>query len=94
MGPADVSRREDLRRLRGAQCRGGMAQRMLFRPDPSDELALRADPRFFVPKSRTTWLGFDLAADPDWDEVAELAESSYRQVALRRMVSALDRSRT
>jgi len=26
----------------------------------------------------------------DWDEVAELAEDSYRQVALKRMLKALD----
>jgi hypothetical protein len=78
----------------GHSAAGEWPSGMLFRPDPSDELALRADPRFFVPKYRTTWLGLDLTADPDWDEVAELAESSYRQVALRRMVRALDRSRT
>jgi predicted protein tyrosine phosphatase len=30
------------------------------------------------------------AAEVDWAEVVELAETSYRQVALKRMLAALD----
>jgi hypothetical protein len=37
-------------------------------------------------------VALDLTAAPvDWVEVAELMESSYRQVALKRMLKALDR---
>jgi hypothetical protein len=41
--------------------------------------------------NRRGWLAFDFTSAPvDWDEVGELMESSYRQVALVRMVKALD----
>jgi hypothetical protein len=37
------------------------------------------------------WLALDLTAAPvDWREVTELVETSYRQVALNRMLVALD----
>ncbi len=38
------------------------------------------------------WLALDLTARKkvDWTEVAELMESSYRQVALKRMLKALE----
>ena len=37
------------------------------------------------------WLALNFeAADVDWQEVAELMEGSYRQVALKRMLAALD----
>jgi hypothetical protein len=37
------------------------------------------------------WVALDFtAAEVDWGEVAELIESSYRQVALKRMLRALD----
>ncbi|HKA92502.1 MAG TPA: MmcQ/YjbR family DNA-binding protein, partial [Acidimicrobiia bacterium] len=38
------------------------------------------------------WLALDFAARKrvDWTEVAELVESSYRQVALKRMLKALE----
>ncbi|MCH9815142.1 MAG: MmcQ/YjbR family DNA-binding protein [Actinomycetia bacterium] len=66
---------------------------IIIKPDPEDEAALRADSRFFVPKYWTTWLAVDLdASDIEWDEVAELLESSYRQVALKRMLTRLDES--
>ena len=50
-------------------------------------------PRFVVPPyfGPSGWLALDLAAaPPDWQEVLELLESSYRQVALVRMRRALD----
>jgi len=63
---------------------------MIFKPDPEELLALQNDDRFFIPPYFPTWLCLDLADDPDWDEVGELIDSSYRQVALRRMIRALD----
>jgi hypothetical protein len=45
-------------------------------------------PPYFGPSG---WLALDFTAAPvDWQEVAELMESSYRQVALQRMLRALD----
>jgi predicted DNA-binding protein (MmcQ/YjbR family) len=64
-----------------------------FKPEPDEREALAQDPRFYVPKYHGPygWLALDLTAAPvDWDEVAELMEGSYRQVAIQRMRKALD----
>ncbi|RJK94714.1 MmcQ/YjbR family DNA-binding protein [Vallicoccus soli] len=66
---------------------------LALKPDPLERPALEQDPRFYVPPYHGPygWLALDLgAAAVDWDEVAELVESSYRQVALQRMLRALD----
>jgi predicted DNA-binding protein (MmcQ/YjbR family) len=71
------------------------AYAIIFKPDPAERPALVDDPRFYAPAyfGPSGWLALDLSAAPvDWDEVAELLESSYRQVALKRMLAALDRS--
>jgi len=48
--------------------------------------------RFFVPPyvGGRGWLGLRLDVDPDWDEVAEVAEDAYRMVAPKRFVAQLD----
>jgi predicted DNA-binding protein (MmcQ/YjbR family) len=66
---------------------------LILKPDPDDADALRQDDRFFAPKywGPGGWLQLRLgAAAVDWEEVAELVEGSYRQVALKRMLTALD----
>ena len=66
---------------------------MIFKPDPEDRLALLEDPRFYVPPyyGPSGWLALDFqAAEVDWDEVGELVDASYRQIALKRMLLALD----
>jgi predicted DNA-binding protein (MmcQ/YjbR family) len=66
---------------------------MIFKPDPDERPALLGDPRFTSPPyfGPSGWLALDLAApDVDWGEVRELLDSSYRQVALVRMLRALD----
>jgi hypothetical protein len=66
---------------------------LVLKPDPAEREALIADPRFYVPPYHGPygWVALDLtAAEVDWVEVAELAETSYRQVALKRMLAALD----
>ncbi len=70
---------------------------LVFKPDPEERPALLGDARFYVPfyvpryHGAYGWLGLDLDAAPvDWDEVAELLDASYRQVALKRMLRALD----
>lgn len=64
-----------------------------FKPDPDERSALEQDPRVYVPpySGASGWLALDLEAAPvDWTEIAELVESSYRQIALKRMINALD----
>jgi hypothetical protein len=65
-----------------------------FLPEPDERPALLEDARFFVPKYHGPygWLSLDLTKRKkvDWGEVAELMESSYRQVAKATLLQALD----
>ena len=66
---------------------------VIFKPDADERLALVDDPRFYVPPyyGPSGWLTLDFEAAPvDWDEVRELVELSYRQIALKRQLKALD----
>lgn len=47
--------------------------------------------RFFVPPyvGHHGWIGIWLDADPDWEEVADLVEQSYRMTAPKRLVARL-----
>jgi len=66
---------------------------VIFKPDPPERPALAGDQRFYAPAyyGPAGWLALDFTAAPvDWGEVAELMEASYRQVALIRMLNALD----
>jgi predicted DNA-binding protein (MmcQ/YjbR family) len=64
---------------------------VIFKPEPDDAAALRADDRFYVAKYHPKELALDFTKAPvDWDEVAELMEASYRQVASKRLLKALD----
>jgi predicted DNA-binding protein (MmcQ/YjbR family) len=66
---------------------------LIFKPDSDDRASLVQDERFYSPPyfGPSGWLALDLDAAPvDWEEVAELADASYRQVALKRMLKALD----
>jgi len=59
-------------------------------------LLVAADPaRFFVPAyvGHRGWVGVRLDGPVDWDEVAELAEDSYRLVAPRALVVRWDADR-
>ena len=65
---------------------------LVFKPDPTDREALLQDARILVPPyyGPGGWLALDLAAaPPDWAEVRELLDGSYRQIALKRMLRAL-----
>ncbi len=67
---------------------------VVFRPEPDERPALLDDERFYVPAywGPSGWLALDFTAAPvDWQEVAELLDNSYRQVALKRMIAELDR---
>ncbi|MGI8647193.1 MAG: MmcQ/YjbR family DNA-binding protein [Mycobacteriales bacterium] len=66
---------------------------MVFKPDATDSEALLSDQRFYSPPyfGAAGWLALDFTvAAVDWAEVAELLDASYRQMALKRMLRALD----
>jgi hypothetical protein len=66
---------------------------VVFKPDQLERLALIEDPRFFIPPyyGPSGWLALDFdSRDTDWTELAELMQTSYRQVALKRQLAALD----
>lgn len=67
-------------------------QAIIFLPDPVERHALEADDRFWIPAylGPSGWLGLDLGADSDFDEVAELFEESFRATAPKRLVAELD----
>lgn len=69
------------------------SQSMLFLPDAEERSALLSDERFFVPAyyGPGGWLGINLRlGGPDWAEVAELADMSYRNTAPARLIKELD----
>lgn len=66
---------------------------LVFKPEPAEREALLAEDRFYSPAYHGPygWLGLDLVhATPDWEEITELVDGSYRQVAIKRMLVALD----
>lgn len=67
---------------------------VVFKPEADERLALLADERFYVPPyfGPGGWVALDLTSAPvDWTEISELMDGSYRQVALKRMLKALDK---
>jgi hypothetical protein len=66
---------------------------LIFQPDPLELPAIDEDARFFVPAYYGPYGGraIDLAdPDIDWQEVAELVDASYRQVAPKKLLAELD----
>jgi predicted DNA-binding protein (MmcQ/YjbR family) len=65
---------------------------LVFKPDPQEHPALLELPSIFVPPyfGPGGWLAIEVDDDTDWVFVAELIDSSYRQVALKRQLAALD----
>jgi predicted DNA-binding protein (MmcQ/YjbR family) len=66
---------------------------IIVKTDPEEHLALMQDGRFFGAPyyDRSRWLAVALdAPDTDWDLLTEVIETSYRQVANRRQLAALD----
>jgi hypothetical protein len=69
-------------------------QSIVVQPDTADRPALLQDPRVYVPAylGPSGWIGCDVEAGGDWDEVAELLDASFRLTAPRRLVVELDDS--
>ncbi len=67
---------------------------IVVKPDVEERLALLELPRVFVPPyfGPGGWIGLDVdeTPDTDWTLVAEVVDASYRQVALKRQIAALD----
>jgi predicted DNA-binding protein (MmcQ/YjbR family) len=66
---------------------------IVFKPEADERLAYLDDPRFFSPAywGPGGWLAIDIdSPSTDWTELAELIDTSYRQVALKRQLTALD----
>ena len=67
---------------------------LAFRAAPARQEEYLADERFFEAPyaARYGWMCLRADGSLDWREVAELVRGSYRQVALKRMLAALDAS--
>ncbi len=78
--------------LKGEHNTGQYDQALIFMPDPDDAEAIAQDDRFFFPAywGPSGWRGIDLSGEPDWDEVAELVEASYRATAPKKLIAELD----
>ncbi len=66
---------------------------LVFKPDPAERPALLEDGRFFIPPyfGPGGWPSVDLGLEKtDWVFIAELIDESYRQIALKRQIAALD----
>jgi predicted DNA-binding protein (MmcQ/YjbR family) len=62
-----------------------------FRLQPTDvELLLRRKPFFITPYGQGQWVSLRADGRFSWRLIARLLERSYRTVALKRMVDALD----
>jgi predicted DNA-binding protein (MmcQ/YjbR family) len=65
-----------------------------FRLNPTDiDLLLRRNEFFVTPYGRGQWVSVWADSPLDWGLVEQLLERSYRMVALKRMIVALDASR-
>lgn len=68
---------------------------LVFLPDEDEREALLQDERIVVPGyvGAYGWLALDLTVGaPDWVEIRELMESSYRLTATKTLISQLDSS--
>ena len=62
-----------------------------FRLGPGDvERLLRRRQFFTTPYGRGQWVSMWVDTSLDWDAVADLLRRGYREVALKRMIAALD----
>jgi predicted DNA-binding protein (MmcQ/YjbR family) len=65
---------------------------LAFRAAPERQQEYLADERFFEAPyaARYGWMCLRADASLDWREIADLVRGSYRQVALKRMLAALE----
>ena len=72
--------------------RYGRRLKLEFRVSPERQATLTFDERYAIPRytGHHGWIALDVEDHIDWDEVRALALESYRRVALKRMLKALD----
>jgi hypothetical protein len=61
-------------------------------PPGAQEALVAADPdRYFRPPyvGPRGWLGVRIDQDPDWDEIAEIVQDAYRQVAPKTLAARI-----
>lgn len=65
---------------------------LMVKPDADERMALLEEDRCWVPGylGPSGWLGIDIDEDTNWEELAELIESSYRKTASQSLVRSLD----
>jgi hypothetical protein len=66
---------------------------ILVKVDESDRRALEQDRRFFFPAylGPSGWLGLNLEPTKvDWNEVTELIDASFRQIASKKLIKLLE----
>jgi predicted DNA-binding protein (MmcQ/YjbR family) len=63
-----------------------------FKATPADQTALTMDPRFYITpySGKHGWTSLRLSDNLDWHAVHDLLLMSYRLVALKRMIKALE----
>ncbi len=61
-------------------------------PGVQEAMVTQEPERFFVPPyvGHRGWLGVRLDRVPDWEEVDNIIEEAYRQVAIKRLLAQLD----
>ncbi|HEV2065938.1 MAG TPA: MmcQ/YjbR family DNA-binding protein [Thermomicrobiales bacterium] len=61
-------------------------------PGVQGALVAASPDRVFVPPyvGHNGWIGFWLDGDPDWDEIADAIDESYRMTASKRLIKQLD----
>lgn len=66
-------------------------QSVVFRPSSDEHAILIQHPAVFVPAywGPSGWLGYDLSGNPDWDEVVELVDDSYRNTATKKLIAQM-----
>ncbi|MFV0316119.1 MAG: MmcQ/YjbR family DNA-binding protein [Microthrixaceae bacterium] len=69
---------------------------IVFLPDGDEREALVQDVRGFVPAylGPSGWIGIDIDDRTEWDEVAEMLDTSYRLTAPTRCVATLEERRS
>ncbi len=70
-------------------------QSLVFQPSDDERPALEQHDVVFTPMywGPYGWLGYDLSGSPDWDEVAELVEDSFRLTANKTQIKTLNEKR-
>ena len=71
---------------------GELRVTMTMKAEPGEQDSLLAEGYpFFFPKyvGSKGWIGINLTADTDWDEIAELVEESYRVIAPKTLARTL-----